>query len=77
MCQKLTTDEWGEEDEGRGGGRGGEEENVLHLAGSLGLSRLVCSLLHWAAEQPGKRIGREVDALARDPQGCTPLVSKF
>ena len=81
MCQKLTTDEWGED--GWGGMRSGEEglsfsdqdESVLHLAASLGLGRLVCSLLHWAAELPGKRIGREVDALARDSHGFTPLVS--
>ena len=70
MCQALTTEAWGEE-------AGLEEESLLHLAASLGLSRLVCSLLHWAAEHPGKRIGREVDALARDQHGSTPLVGFF
>ena len=32
----------------------------------------VCSLLHWAAEHRG--LSREGDAMARDGQGCTPLV---
>ncbi|XP_023344878.1 calmodulin-binding transcription activator 2 isoform X5 [Eurytemora carolleeae] len=88
MCQKLTTDEWGEKGLGgikmreEGGGMktrsdgldSDTEESILHLAASLGLSRLVCSLLHWAAERPGKRIGREVDALAKDGLGYTPLM---
>jgi len=85
MCQKLTTEEWEEEDwsgstleekEWRGPPADvGGEESLLHLSASLGLSRLVCSLLHWVAEHPGKRIGREVDALARDQQGYTPLMA--
>ena len=35
----------------------------------------VCSLLHWAAEYPGGRLGKEGDAMARDREGCTPLVN--
>ena len=83
MCQNLTTAEWGKGDEGNdvvvgsAGAVGGHDskESILHLAASLGLSRLVCSLLHWAAEHPGKQIGMEVDALALDIMGFTPLVS--
>ena len=48
---------------------------LLHLSASLGLTRLTCSLLHWAAESPGPRLAREVDALALDSEGYTPLVS--
>ena len=48
---------------------------LLHLSASLGLTRLTCSLLHWAAESPGPQLAREVDALALDSEGYTPLVS--
>ena len=48
---------------------------LLHLSAALGLTRLTCSLLHWAAESPGPRLAREVDALALDSEGYTPLVS--
>ena len=48
---------------------------LLHLSAALGLTRLTCSLLHWAAESPGPQLTREVDALALDSQGFTPLVS--
>lgn len=48
---------------------------LLHLSAALGLTRLTCSLLHWAAESPGPELAREVDALALDSQGFTPLVS--
>ena len=86
MCQKLTTAKWGkagDEDHENGDntetssdcdGSVDRQESILHLAASLGLSRLVCSLLHWAAEHPGKQIGMEVDALALDKKGFTPLV---
>ena len=90
MCQKLTAAEWGKDGQAdddntyREAAAGSEarghnieydrKETILHLAASLGLSRLVCSLLHWAAEHPGKQIGMQVDALAQDKQGFTPLV---
>ena len=48
---------------------------LLHLSAALGLTRLTCSLLHWAAESPGPQLAREVDALALDSEGYTPLVS--
>ena len=67
------------------------KETLLHFGSSLGLCRLVryisiterrfhltfqvCSLLHWAAEYPGGRLGKEGDAMARDREGCTPLVN--
>ena len=77
LCGQLA--ECGDWDTEKGeAGVAGEPNSttLLHLAASLGLARLVCSLLHWAAEQPGRRLGREVDALARDSEGFTPLVSR-
>ena len=71
MFRKLTTAELGE---GSAVGAGG---SMLHQSAGLGLRRFVCLLLHSAAEHPGKKLGREVDALAKDSYGFTPLVSKF
>ncbi|XP_023215662.1 calmodulin-binding transcription activator 1-like [Centruroides sculpturatus] len=47
---------------------------LLHLAAALGYSRLVCSLLHWRAENPSLILEAEVDALSRDKHDCTPLM---
>ena len=74
LCQKLTSQDCLIPDadsvhDGEG------HSTLLHDAAALGLTRLVCSLLHWAAEHPGRRLGREVDALAKDVAGFTPLVS--
>lgn len=74
MCQKLTSEDW-TTDEGIASDIGhNSSTTLLHLGASLGLCRLVCSLLHWAAEHPGRRLGREVDALAKDSEGYTPLM---
>lgn len=48
---------------------------LLHLAASLGYSRLVCALLHWRAENSSLLLETEVDALSQDEDGFTPLVS--
>ena len=74
LCQRLTSedrDDW-EEDQWSPGETTGT--SLLHLAAALGLTRLTCSLLHWVAEKPGRRLCREVDPLARDTDGFTPLV---
>ena len=77
MCQKLTSEDW-TTDDGIASDIGHHSyTTLLHLGASLGLCRLVCSLLHWAAEHPGRRLGREVDALAKDSEGYTPLVCSF
>lgn len=47
---------------------------LLHLAASLGYSRLVCALLHWRAENSSLLLETEVDALSQDEDGYTPLV---
>lgn len=48
---------------------------LLHLAASLGYSRLVCAMLHWRAENSSMFLETEVDALSQDDDGYTPLVS--
>lgn len=76
FCQNLTCRIW----------RHGEELSVswfashrgmtlLHLAASLGYSRLVCALLHWRAENSSLLLETEVDAMSQDEDGFTPLVS--
>lgn len=50
---------------------------LLHLAASLGYSRLVCTMLHWRAENSSMLLDTEVDALSQDDDGFTPLVSKL
>ncbi|ENN70288.1 hypothetical protein YQE_12800, partial [Dendroctonus ponderosae] len=47
---------------------------LLHLAASLGYSRLVCAMLHWRAENSSLLLETEVDALSQDEFGYTPLV---
>ncbi|VEN53158.1 unnamed protein product [Callosobruchus maculatus] len=47
---------------------------LLHLAGALGYSRLVCAMLHWRAENSSLVLDTEVDALSRDEDGYTPLM---
>ncbi|ERL95891.1 hypothetical protein D910_01360, partial [Dendroctonus ponderosae] len=47
---------------------------LLHLAASLGYSRLVCAMLHWRAENSSLLLETEVDALSQDEFGYTPLM---
>ncbi|XP_023715789.1 calmodulin-binding transcription activator 2 isoform X4 [Cryptotermes secundus] len=74
-CQEMTSRPW----------RSGEEVNpswfsshrgmtLLHLAASLGYSRLVCAMLHWRAENSSLLLETEVDALSQDEDGYTPLM---
>ena len=70
LCQRLTCEDW-TTGEGISGDLG---TSLLHLAAALGLTRLTCSLLHWVAEKPGRRLCREVDPLSQDTEGFTPLV---
>ncbi|XP_064211128.1 calmodulin-binding transcription activator 2 isoform X3 [Tribolium castaneum] len=75
FCQNMTSRIWSQ----------GEELSVswfashrgmtlLHLAASLGYSRLVCALLHWRAENSSLLLETEVDALSQDEDGYTPLM---
>ena len=71
VCQRLSCEDC---DDWRSRGQLQASTSLLHLAAALGLTRLTCSLLHWVAEKPGRRLCREVDPLARDTDGFTPLV---
>ncbi|XP_063932843.1 calmodulin-binding transcription activator 2 isoform X6 [Zophobas morio] len=75
FCQNMTSRIWSH----------GEELSVswfashrgmtlLHLAASLGYSRLVCAMLHWRAENSSLLLETEVDALSQDEDGYTPLM---
>ncbi|XP_050304910.1 calmodulin-binding transcription activator 1 isoform X3 [Anthonomus grandis grandis] len=75
FCQNMTSRIW----------KFGEELSVawfashrgmtlLHLAASLGYSRLVCAMLHWRAENSSLLLETEVDALSQDEFGYTPLM---
>ena len=84
MCQMLT-----ESTNSHDAAGGHMDTTLLHLSASLGMSRLTCSLIHWSAESGAEssaassalssrtRLCREVDALALDNQGFTPLVGKY
>ncbi|XP_073971429.1 calmodulin-binding transcription activator 2-like isoform X3 [Rhodnius prolixus] len=47
---------------------------LLHLAASLGYSRLACSLIQWRTESPSSILELEVDGLNQDADGFTPLM---
>lgn len=80
LCQRLTCEDWttGEGISGDLSSLSSSSQqfstSLLHLAAALGLTRLTCSLLHWGAEKPGRRLCREVDPLSQDTEGFTPLV---
>lgn len=50
---------------------------LLHLAAALGYSRLVLAMLTWRTENPSVILETEIDALSRDSDGYTPLVSQM
>lgn len=51
--------------------------SLLHLAATLGYSRLVSTLLLWRSENPNVFLDTEINALSQDNEGFTPLVSEF
>lgn len=51
--------------------------SLLHLAASLGYTRLVGALLSWRSENSNAVLDTEVDALGQDNDGYTPLVCVF
>lgn len=53
----------------------GSGMTLLHLAAALGYSRLVMAMLTWRTENPSVILETEIDALSRDGDGFTPLVS--
>ena len=77
MCQRLTCEDWTTDHGMAADLHSQSSTTLLHLSASLGLTRLTCSLLHWVAEKPGRRLSREVDALSVDSDGFTPLVRQY
>lgn len=75
-CQTLTTRQWRHSDDLAtlqhfAGLRG---MTLLHLAASLGYSKLVSTMLHWRTDNSSLFLETEVDALSQDEEGFTPLV---
>ncbi|KAF4527200.1 hypothetical protein B566_EDAN006127 [Ephemera danica] len=75
-CQQMTSKAWNStnEEEGSGWCESHRGMTLLHLAASLGYSRLVCAMLHWRAENSSLLLEAEVDALRQDDDGFTPLM---
>ena len=48
--------------------------NLLHLAAALGLLRVICTLLNWRLENSSQWLEQEMNPLACDHQGYTPLM---
>jgi len=50
---------------------------LLHLAGALGYTRLVLTLIQWKRENPSNILDSEVDPWKADDFGLIPLVRNF
>ena len=85
LVDRLTQKVWKTDDVGGGGGEDFKIPEfmtqkyrgmtILHLAASLGYATLAASLLRWSADNPVLTLQTEIDALAQDSEGFTPLVS--
>ena len=51
-----------------------QQMNLLHLAAALGLLRVICTLLNWRLENSSPPLDQEVNPLACDSLGYTPLM---
>ena len=51
--------------------------NLLYLATALGLSGFIHVLFQWLDSNPSQILEKEVDFIAQDPSGFTPLVRLF
>lgn len=75
LCQRLMTASWNHQDDSSPLMTSTcTDLTLLHLAAALGFSRLVCTLLHWRAENPSLILESEVDAMSKDKHGRTPLM---
>ncbi|XP_068082138.1 calmodulin-binding transcription activator 2 [Anabrus simplex] len=74
-CQEMTTRAWrSTEDISSSLSASYHGMTLLHLAASLGYTRLVCAMLHWRSENSSLLLETEVDALSQDEDGFTPLM---
>jgi hypothetical protein len=74
FCQNLITKQWRSFTPGCWTA-GPNRMTLLHFAAALGYTKLVCTLLKWRAENSSVILESEIDALSRDADGYTPLVS--
>ncbi|XP_059085704.1 calmodulin-binding transcription activator 1-like isoform X2 [Tigriopus californicus] len=51
-----------------------EQNTLLHITAALGYTKLTCSLLQWSDENPYALLSKEINALAQDQEGFTPLM---
>eukprot|EP00095_Tigriopus_kingsejongensis_P010378 maker-scaffold251_size238241-snap-gene-1.17 protein:Tk10378 transcript:maker-scaffold251_size238241-snap-gene-1.17-mRNA-1 annotation:"calmodulin-binding transcription" len=51
-----------------------DETTLLHLSAALGYTKLTCALIQWVTVKPIPVLKKEINALAQDPEGFTPLM---
>ncbi|XP_055315891.1 calmodulin-binding transcription activator 1 isoform X2 [Sitodiplosis mosellana] len=75
-CQSLATKQWRSSTEAIFWTKSDSVKgmSLLHLAASLGYSRLVSTLLLWRSENTNAVLDTEIDALSQDNEGFTPLM---
>lgn len=73
ICRQLVTKRWRTPQPADDPSAGGQM-NLLHLAAALGLLRVLCTLLNWRLENSSSALEREMNPLANDQQGYTPLM---
>lgn len=71
ICRQLVTKQWRTS---QLSDDPGVAMNLLHLAAALGLLRVLCTLLNWRLENSSPALEREMNPLASDQQGYTPLM---
>lgn len=74
ICRQLVTKRWKAAPQSGIMEDSDNQTNLLHLAAALGLLRVICTLLNWRLENSSPWLEREMNPLARDPQGFTPLM---
>ena len=75
ICRQLVTKRWKSPEESVPGEQPDHAAmNVLHLAAAVGLLRVLCTLLNWRLENSSAVLEREMNPLAIDQQGYTPLM---
>lgn len=75
ICRQLVAKRWKSPEETAPFERADHAAmNLLHLAAAVGLLRVLCTLLNWRLENSSALLEREMNPLAIDRQGYTPLM---
>jgi hypothetical protein len=72
MCVEMMSQEWS--DTSSASLPGDRGLTLLHLAGALGYTRLILTLIQWKRENPTPVLLSEIDAWKCDEFGLLPLV---